>query len=146
MSAELTNVSDNTQVWGEHYSGPATNIIAMQQQIAGDIASKLRSEMSSAEKQQVTKQGTKDPEAYELYLKGRYEWNKRTPASLAAAISYFNQAIGKDPGYAMAYLGLADTYGVLPSHGGSPARRLSQVECRCPQSAGTGSDVGAAPC
>ena len=59
--------------------------------------------MSSAEKQQVTKQGTKDPEAYELYLKGRYEWNKRTPASLAAAIAYFNQAIEKDPGYAMAY-------------------------------------------
>ncbi len=121
VSAELTNVSDNTVIWGQHYSGPATNIIAMQQQIAGDIADKLRSQMSSAEKQQVTKQGTKDPEAYELYLKGRYEWNKRTPASLAAAIAYFNQAIGKDPGYAMAYLGLADTYGVLPSHGGSPS-------------------------
>ena len=121
ISAELTNVSDNTEIWGQHYSGPAANIISLQQQIAGDIADKLRSRMSSAEKQQVTKQGTKDPEAYELYLKGRYEWNKRTPASLAAAISYFNQAIEKDPGYAMAYLGLADAYGVLPSHGGSPA-------------------------
>ncbi len=121
VSAELTNVSDNTEIWGQHYSGPAANIIPLQQQIAGDIASKLRSEMSSAEKQQVTKQGTKDPEAYELYLKGRYEWNKRTPASLQAAIAYFNQAIEKDPGYAMAYLGLADAYGVLPSHGGSPA-------------------------
>ena len=121
VSAELTNVSDNTVLWGQHYSGPATNIIAMQQQIAGDIASKLRSEMSSAEKQQVTKQGTKDPEAYELYLKGRYEWNKRTLASLQAALSYFNQAIEKDPGYAMAYSGLADAYGVLPSHGGSPS-------------------------
>jgi TolB-like protein/Tfp pilus assembly protein PilF len=120
VSAELTNVSDNTEIWGQHYSGPAANIIAMQQQIAGDIASKLRSDMSSTEKQQVTKQGTKNPEAYELYLRGRYEWNKRTPASLAAAISYFNQALEKDPGYAMAYLGLADTYGVLPSHGGSP--------------------------
>ena len=120
VSAELTNVSDNTEIWGQHYSAPAANIIALQQQIAGDIAGKLRSEMSSAEKQQVTKQGTKDPEAYELYLKGRYEWNKRTPASLAAAIAYFNQAIAKDPGYAMAYLGLADAYGVLPSHGGSP--------------------------
>ena len=58
VSAELTNVSDNTEIWGQHYSGPATNIIAMQQQIAGDIASKLRSDMSSTEKQQVTKQGT----------------------------------------------------------------------------------------
>ncbi len=120
VSAELTNVSDNTEIWGQHYSGPAANIIALQQQIAGDIADKLRSQMSSAVKQQVTKQGTKDPEAYELYLKGRYEWNKRTPASLAAAIAYFNQAVAKDPGYAMAYLGLADAYGVLPSHGGSP--------------------------
>jgi tetratricopeptide (TPR) repeat protein len=120
VSAELTNASDNTVIWGQHYSGPAANIIAMQQQIAGDIASKLRSDMSSTEKQQVTKQGTKNPEAYELYLRGRYEWNKRTPASLAAAIAYFNQALEKDPGYAMAYLGLADTYGVMPSHGGSP--------------------------
>jgi eukaryotic-like serine/threonine-protein kinase len=121
VSAELTNVSDNTEIWGQHYSGPAANIIALQQQIAGDIADKLRSQMSSAEKQQVTKQGTKDPEAYELYLKGRYEWNRRTPASLAAAIAYFNQAIAQDPGYAMAYLGLADVYGVLPSHDGTPS-------------------------
>ncbi len=121
VSAELTNVSDNTVIWGQHYSGPASTIIAMQQQIAGDIASKLRSDMSSTEKQQVTKQGTKDPEAYELYLKGRYEWNKRTLASLTAAIGYFDQAIEKDPGYAMAYSGLADVYGVMPSHGGSPS-------------------------
>ncbi|HTV66492.1 MAG TPA: hypothetical protein VMD98_12860, partial [Bryocella sp.] len=121
VSAELTNVSDNTEIWGQHYSGPAANIIPLQQQIAGDIAGKLRSQMSNAEKQQVTKQGTKDPEAYELYLKGRYAWNQRTPASLATAIAYFNQAIAKDPGYAMAYSGLADAYGVLPSYGGSPS-------------------------
>jgi len=94
--------------------------MSLQQQIAGDIAVKLRAQMSSTEKQRVTKQGTKDPEAYELYLKGRYEWNKRTPASLAAAISYFNQAIAKDPGYALAYSGLADVYGVLPVYGGIP--------------------------
>ena len=119
VSAELTKVSDNTEIWGQHYSVPATNMISLQQQIAGDIAGKLRLQMSSTEKQQVTKQGTRDPEAYELYLKGRYEWNKRTPASLAAGMSYFNQAIAKDPGYALAYMGLADVYGVLPSYGGS---------------------------
>ncbi len=126
VSAELTNVSDNTEIWGQHYSGTTANVISLQQQIASDIAGRLRSQMSSAEKQQVTKQGTKDPEAYELYLKGRYEWNKRTPASLAAAIAYFNQAIAKDPGYAMAYLGLADAYGVLPGHAGSPAEYYSK--------------------
>ena len=120
VGAELTDIRDNTQIWGQHYSAKSADIISLQEQIAGDIAGKLRSQLSSTEKQQVTKQGTKDPEAYELYLKGRYEWNKRTPASLAAAIAYFNRAIAKDPGYAMAYLGLADVYGVLPSHGGLP--------------------------
>ncbi len=120
VSAELTNVSDNTEIWGQHYSAPVPNIISLQQQIAGDIASKLRSGMSGTEKQQVTKQGTKDPEAYELYLKGRYEWNKRTPASLAAAISYFNQAIAQDPNYGLAYVGLADVYSVMTWYGAIP--------------------------
>ena len=79
----------------------------MQQQIAGDIADKLRSKLSGAEKQQVTKQGTQNPEAYQLYVKGRYYWNKRTNADIKTAISYFNQAIDKDPSYALAYAGLA---------------------------------------
>jgi serine/threonine protein kinase/Tfp pilus assembly protein PilF len=120
VSAELTDVRDNTEIWGQHYSGKSADIISLQQQIAGDIADRLRSKLSSSDKQQVTKQGTKNPEAYELYLKGRYEWNKRTPSGLATAISYFNEAIVKDPGYALAYSGLADAYSVLPSHGGTP--------------------------
>ena len=79
---------------------------------------RLRSGMSSAEKQLVTKQGTQNPEAYDLYTKGRYAFSKRTPADLQAAVSYFNQAIAKDPGYALAYSGLADVYSVLPGYGG----------------------------
>ncbi len=121
VSAELTNVRDNTEIWGQHYSGKSADIISLQQQIAGDIAEKLRSKISTSEKQQVTKLGTQNPEAYELYLKGRYSWNKRTNADLKTAISYFNQAIAKDPGYALAYSGLADAYCVLPSYGGSPS-------------------------
>jgi len=121
VSAELTDVRDNTEIWGQHYSGKSADIISLQQQIAGDIAEKLRSKLSTSEKQQVAKQGTQNPEAYELYLKGRYSWNKRTPSDLAAAISYFNQAIAKDPGYALAYSGLADAYGVLPTYGGRPS-------------------------
>jgi serine/threonine protein kinase len=120
VSAELTNVSDNTQLWGEQYTRKSTDLISLQQQIAGEIAEKLRSKLSGAEKQQVTKQGTQNPEAYELYLKGRYYWNKRTGPDIKTAISYFNQAIGKDPGYALAYSGLADAYSVLPSYGGDP--------------------------
>ena len=72
VSAELTDVRDNTEIWGQHYSGKSADIISLQQQIAGDIAEKLRSKLNSSEKQQVTKQGTQNPEAYELYLKGRY--------------------------------------------------------------------------
>jgi eukaryotic-like serine/threonine-protein kinase len=121
VSAELTDVRDNTEIWGQHYSGKSTDIISLQQQIAGDLAEKLRSKLSTSEKHQVTKQGTQNPEAYELYLKGRYYWNKRTAADVETAISYFNQAIAKDPGYALAYSGLADAYSVLPVYGGTPS-------------------------
>jgi TolB-like protein len=120
VSADLTSVQDNTEVWGEHYERKSNDIISLQQQIAGDIADKLRSKLSGGEKQQVTKQGTQNPEAYQLYVKGRYYWNKRTPADIKTAITYFNQAIDKDPGYALAYSGIADAYSVLPSYGEDP--------------------------
>jgi len=124
VSAELTDVRDNTEIWGQHYSGKSTEIISVQQQIAGDLAEKLRSKLSTSEKQLVAKQGTQNPEAYELYLKGRYYWNKRTLADLETALSYFNEAIAKDPGYALAYSGLADTYSVLPSYGTRPSESM----------------------
>jgi serine/threonine protein kinase/tetratricopeptide (TPR) repeat protein len=120
VSTDLTSVQDNTEIWGEQYERKASDIISLQQQIAGDIADKLRSKLSGAEKQQVTKQGTQNPEAYQLYVKGRYYWNKRTTADLKTAISYFNQAIDKDPNYALAYTGLADSYLVLPYFGADP--------------------------
>src|SRR4029077_8425174 len=102
VSAELTDVRDNTELWGQHYSLKSANIVGLPQQIAGDIAEKLRSKLSAPERQQVTKQGTQNPEAYELYLKGRYYWNKQTGPDTATAIPYFNQAVAKDPGYALA--------------------------------------------
>ena len=120
VTAELTSVQDNTEIWGEHYERKASDIIALEQQIAGDIADRLRSKLSGAEKQQVTKQGTQNPEAYQLYVKGRYYWTKRTVADIKTAISYFNRAIDKDPGYALAYSGLADAYAVLTSYTGDP--------------------------
>ena len=120
VSAELTDVRDNTEIWGQQYNGKRADIISLQQQIAGDIAKKLRSKLSNSEKRQVTKQGTQNPEAYELYLKGRYYWNKQTVPDITSAISYFNQAIAKDPGYALAYSGLADAYSDLAPRGGNP--------------------------
>jgi serine/threonine protein kinase/tetratricopeptide (TPR) repeat protein len=120
VSADLTNVQDNTEIWGGQYERKSADIISLQQQIAGDIAGKLRTKLTGAEKQQVARQGTQNPEAYQLYVKGRYYWNKRTNADIKTAISYFNQAIDKDPGYASAYSGLADAYGTLTSYGGDP--------------------------
>jgi serine/threonine protein kinase/Tfp pilus assembly protein PilF len=121
VSAELTDVRDNTELWGQRYSGKNAEIISLEQQIAGDLAAKLRSGMSSSEKQKVTKQGTQNAEAYELYLKGRHAWSKRTAADLETAVSFFNQAIAKDPGYALAYAGLADVYTIYEVYGAKPS-------------------------
>jgi TolB-like protein len=121
VSAELTDVRENTEIWLQHYRGKNADILSLQQQIAADIAEKLRSQLSPSERQQITRQGTDNPEAYALYLKGRYAWNKRTAADLETAISHFNQAIAKDPGYALAYLGLSEAYSVLPRYGGAPS-------------------------
>jgi len=121
ISAELTNVRDNTEIWGHRYAGRRADIIALQQQMTEDVADRLRSTLSSADRQQVARQGTQDTEAFSSYLKGRYAFNKRSLADVQGAISYFNQALAKDPEYALAYSGLADAYSVLPFFGGNPS-------------------------
>jgi len=120
VNVELTGVQDNTELWGEQYERKASDIISLQQQIASDIADKLRTKLTGAEKRQVTKQGTQSPEAYQLYVNGRFYWNKRTNADIKTAISLFNQALEKDPGYALAYSAIGDAYNTLSSYGGDP--------------------------
>lgn len=120
VSAEMTNVRDNTEMWGHRYSGKTSDLVKLQEQLASDVAEKLRSTLTASDRQRIVQQGTDNPEAYELYLKGRYAWNKRTLPELHMAISYFDQAIAKDPGYALAYSGLAETYGILTDYGGEP--------------------------
>jgi tetratricopeptide (TPR) repeat protein len=93
-----------------------------------DDITKPLCQLSSSEKQQVSKQGTKNPEAYALYLKGRSYWAKQTRADLETAVSYFNQAIAKDPGYAIAYAGLADAYAVLPDYGPDPSEDIPKAK------------------
>jgi serine/threonine protein kinase/TolB-like protein len=116
ISAELTKVSDNTEIWGAHYDGKVSDVLSLQQQIASDLAGRLRSNMSGSEKQQIARQGTQNPEAYQLYVKGRYDWNKRTILGLQTALSDFQQAIDKDPNYALAYAGMADVYAVTSAY------------------------------
>ncbi len=112
VSAELTKVQDNTEIWGEHYDGKLPTSSPFSSKSPATSPAQLRSKLTGSEKQQVARQGTQNPEAYQLYVKGRYYWNKRTNADIKTAISYFNQAIDKDPGYALAYAGVADAYTV----------------------------------
>jgi tetratricopeptide (TPR) repeat protein len=88
----------------------------VQEDITGAISAKLRERLTGEPKKQLAKGGTSDPEAYQLYLKGRYHWEKRTTESLEKAKDYFNQAIERDPNYALAYVGLADYYDVVSDY------------------------------
>ncbi|MEK6285199.1 MAG: protein kinase [Acidobacteriota bacterium] len=121
ISVELMDARDKTQVWGAQYNRRATDLLAVQQEIAQEISRNLRLKLSSAEQSRVGNLHTSNAEAYELYLKGRFYWNKRTGEALKKSVDYFNQAIEKDPSYALAYVGLADAYVVIPFYSvGSP--------------------------
>lgn len=122
ISTELVDVRDNKQVWGEQYERKAADLMSLQRDIAGQIASNLRLKISGEEHNRMMKHYTESPEAYQLYLKGRFYWNKRTEDSYQKAIDYFRQAIEKDPNYALAYTGLADSYSFLSSQGIRPPR------------------------
>ena len=116
VQADLVDVGNGAQIWGNHYDRKLADVLAIQEEIAKDVSEKLRPKMTGAEKQKVQKRYTENTEAYQLYLKGRYAWEKRTAEQLAAARELFQKAIDKDPAFALAYCGLADSYGVLPSY------------------------------
>jgi len=121
ISVELMDARDKTQVWGAQYNRRGTDLLAVQQEISQEISRNLRVKLSSAEQSRVGNLHTSNAEAYELYLKGRFYWNKRTGEALKKSVDYFNQAIEKDPSYALAYVGLADAYVVIPFYSvGSP--------------------------
>jgi eukaryotic-like serine/threonine-protein kinase len=122
VQAELTDVVNDSQLWGEQYTRKPSDILAVQEEISQQILDRLRLRLSGEEKKQLTKKYTDSSDAYHLYLKGRYHWNKRTPDGLLKSISYFDEAIEKDPGYALAYSGLADTYDVLPFYSVMPPK------------------------
>ncbi len=112
VGAELIDVGRDSQLWGDQYSQKLSDILGLQEQISKSITSHLRIELSGTEQQQLTKRDTENAEAYQLYLRGRYFWNKRTNEGVKQGLAYFQQAIEKDPGYALAYAGVADSYAV----------------------------------
>jgi eukaryotic-like serine/threonine-protein kinase len=113
VSAELVDIRDNKQLWGEQYERKVSGLLAMQREIAKEISNNLRLTLSGADESRVTKRYTENPEAYRLYLKGRFYWNKRTEEGVTKGIEYFTQSIERDARYALAYTGLADCYSSL---------------------------------
>ncbi len=110
ITTQLIGASADKQLWGRSYEVELRDILALQNEVARSIAQEIRIELTPHEQAALKNVDPVNPEAYEAYLKGRYFWNKRTPDGLKNAIDYFNQAVEKDPNYARAYAGLADSY------------------------------------
>src|SRR5437016_520259 len=125
VNVQLINALTDAHLWADTYDRKLTDIFAVESEIAKTIAETLQARLTGSEKTSIAKTPTVNPEAYELYLKGRFFWNKRNGEDLRKAIDYFNQAIAKDPNYALAYVGLADSYLLLSSYAAvSPAESL----------------------
>jgi serine/threonine protein kinase/Flp pilus assembly protein TadD len=113
VQADLVNVNDGSELWGEHYTRKAVDVFAIQDEIAKQITDRLRLRLSGAEEKLVTKHYTENAEAYDLYLKGRFFQQKGTEEDLDKAIEYYRQAIERDPNYTLAYVGVAHSYNLL---------------------------------
>ncbi len=129
ISAELIAVRDNSLLWGQQYTRKLADLLTVQEEIAREISERLRTRLTIEEQKQFSKRYTGDVQAYQLYLKGRYYWNKRTRDGYKKATEQFEQAIEKDPSYALAYAGIADCYNVLSSYGiASPRESIPKGE------------------
>jgi TolB-like protein/Tfp pilus assembly protein PilF len=128
VNVQLINATTDAHLWAETYDRKLIDIFSVETDIAKTIADTLQARLTGSEETAMSKKPTANPEAYELYLKGRFFWNKRTAADLRKSIDYFNQAISKDPGYALAYSGLADSYVILSVFGAaSPQDSVPQA-------------------
>jgi TolB-like protein/Tfp pilus assembly protein PilF len=122
IQTELVDVNEVSQLWGQQYNRKLSDLIDVQEEISKAIADKLGLRPSREEEKRLTRRHTDNPEAHQLYLRGRFLWNRRTAATLRRAADYFQQAIHKDPEYALAWAGLADCYTVGPFYEVLPPR------------------------
>jgi len=120
IDVELTDARSNRNLWSEQYNRKLSDVLAVQSEIAGEVSARLREKLAGKAPAQIARGGTSDPAAYQLYLQGRYYWEKRTQEALDKSRDFFDQAIAKDPGYALAYVGLADYWTVIPDYAPVP--------------------------
>jgi len=116
LNVELVDAATENVLWSQQYNHKQSDLVTLQSEIARDVSSKLKSQLTSADVAKVEKNYTSNTEAYQLYLKGKFYWNKRTGDSLKQAVDFYQQAIEKDPNYALAYSGLAETYNLFSSY------------------------------
>lgn len=121
IQVDLVDAVTGAQLWGEEYERPVADALSIKQAIAREVTEKLRLRMSGEQEQQLARRETTNPEAYQAYLRGRYYWNRRSADALKKAITEFQQAVDRDPGYALGHVGLADCYLVLEEYAGTPA-------------------------
>src|SRR5438105_771365 len=124
ISAELIAVRDNSLLWGQQYTRKLADLLTVQEEIAREISERLRTRLTIEEQKQFSKRYTGDAEAYQLYLKGRYYWNKRSSDNLKKATELLKAATEKDPNFALAYAGLADCYAVSYYYVGERPREI----------------------
>ncbi len=122
LRLELVDTSNENVIWSEQYNRKQADLVSLQTEIARDVSNKLKTKLSGADEQKVAKSYTENTEAYQLYLKGRFHWNKRRVVDFRKSIEYFQQAIAADPNYALAYAGLASSYALLSQYAGAPPR------------------------
>jgi TolB-like protein/Tfp pilus assembly protein PilF len=121
LSVEVADAEDNAQLWGGQFDLKMADIVGVQDQVAARVIEKLRLATGG---RAIGSRHTENAEAYQLYLRGRFYWNRRTEAGITKAVEFFKQAIGIDPGYARAYAGLADCYAMLVEYSAQPPREL----------------------
>jgi eukaryotic-like serine/threonine-protein kinase len=129
LTLELVDAQTENVIWSGQYNRKPSDLVTLQSEIARDVSSKLKSKLSGADAAKVEKHYTANAEAYQLYLKGRFYWNKRTTDALRQAAEFYKQAIEKDPNYALAYSGLAETYVLFPAYSvASPKDSMPQAK------------------
>jgi eukaryotic-like serine/threonine-protein kinase len=128
ISTELIDTRDDRHIWGEQYNVKVTDLLAIQQRISKEINENLRKRLSGKDDSALPKQYTRNAEAFQLYLKGRFYSDQATVAGVQRGVEYFHQAIGRDPHYALAYVGIADAYFLLSSQFVPPREAMPKVK------------------
>jgi tetratricopeptide (TPR) repeat protein len=127
LSLELVDANRENVIWSERYNRKQIDLVSLQTEIARDVSLRLKTKLSGADEQKLAKDYTQNTEAYQLYLKGRFYWNRRTVPDLQKSIDYFNRAIAIDPNYALAYAGLSNAYSNLAQNPGTPPETLTKA-------------------